>query len=262
MKLHFDFGGVAHSVESIMEFTKEGQPPFWKDLLFRFYPSLDPADFASLSNREREDLLIEFFTDFHQNNRVLIEEKVALANRHWQSHEGVIVSALEDAFEVDLQNSFNDLICHTSFNPISPRYLEDHTFDHFYLESEKGAMGTAIHEIIHFIWFDVWQKVFRDSPEEYESPHLKWILSEMVVEPIMRDPRLAQRNPYYQHKACVYPYFYSLKSEGQPILDRLYEMFSTRSIEEFMADGLKYCRIHEAAIRQHIEASETSLDER
>ena len=44
-----------------------------------------------------------------------------------------------------------------SFNPISPRYLDEQAFDVFWLNSERGALGMALHEIIHFVWFRVWQ---------------------------------------------------------------------------------------------------------
>ncbi len=72
-------------------------------------------------------------------------------------------------------------------NPIEPRFLREHRFDLFYKNSEKGAIGQCIHEIIHFAWFYVWHEIFQDSWGEYERPSLKWILSEMVVESIMKD---------------------------------------------------------------------------
>ncbi len=58
-------------------------------------------------------------------------------------------------------------------------------------------LGVTLHEIIHFVWFHVWNQEFRDSYEEYERPSLKWILSEMVVESIMTDPRPSELNPYF-----------------------------------------------------------------
>jgi hypothetical protein len=39
----------------------------------------------------------------------------------------------------------------------------EHSFDIFYLNSEEGAIGEAIHEMIHFVWFYVWNKTFGDS---------------------------------------------------------------------------------------------------
>ena len=49
------------------------------------------------------------------------------------------------------------------------------------MNSEKGAIGSAIHEIIHFVWFYVWNQTFADSYEEYETLSLKWILSDRGI---------------------------------------------------------------------------------
>ncbi|MDU6976081.1 MAG: hypothetical protein E6370_17585, partial [Clostridiales bacterium] len=143
-----------------------------------------------------------------------------------------------------------------TFNPVCPRYLENNTFDVFYLNSEKGALGLSIHEIIHFVWFHVWNNYFHDSYDEYELPHLKWILSEMVVEPIMRDERLRAINPYFDGGGCVYPYFYTLKIENRPILDILYEMYQSMSMVEFMKKSYELCLEYEALIREHIDTNE------
>lgn len=136
--------------------------------------------------------------------------------------------------------------------------MESHSFDIFYLNSERGALGLAIHEIIHFVWFYVWNQLFEDSYEEYEIPSLKWILSEMVVEPIMSDERLCSINPYFprEHGGCVYPYFYTMKIEGKPILDTLTDMYHSMTIAEFMKAGYEYCVTHEKEIRQHINEAE------
>lgn len=87
-----------------------------------------------------------------------------------------------------------------SLNPIEPRFLKEHCYDTFYLNSAKGAIGDGIHEIIHFIWFYVWNQLFGDNYDEYERPSLKWILSEMVVESVMRDERLSSINPVFPER--------------------------------------------------------------
>ena len=143
-------------------------------------------------------------------------------------------------------------------NPIEPRFLKEHRFDIFYLNSEKGAIGEIIHELIHFIWFHVWNQLFKDDYEEYERPSLKWILSEMVVEPIMRDPRLSSINPYFprENGGCVYPYFFDMKTDGICVLDTLNAMYQTMLMDDFMRSGYTYCLKHEAEIREHIRKSE------
>jgi len=257
MKLKFEYAGVRYSTDTILEFTKAGLSPFWSEPLFHFYPDMVKEHFMRLDDTGRKEYLSEYFTEYESKNRELLAEKLIGYNSYWQKYEAQIVSALEDAFSLDLTDLFNDLRCMTTFCPISPRYLDRHTFDNFYMESEKGALGTAIHEIIHFVWFHVWQNKFHDDPIEYETPHLKWILSEMAVEPIMRDHRLGSINPYYQHKACVYPYFYTMKISGAAVLDVLYNMISAMPIGDAMDAAYRYCAEHEQEICRHIEHCET-----
>ena len=143
--------------------------------------------------------------------------------------------------------------------PVAERrdYIE-HCYDTFYLNSAKGAIGDGIHEIIHFIWFYVWNQLFGDNYDEYERPSLKWILSEMVVESVMRDERLSSINPYFprENGGCVYPYFFDMMVDGKPILDTLDAMYKSQNIEDFMRNSYAYCQEHEAVIREHILKSE------
>lgn len=258
MKLRFEYPGIEYSVDSILEFTGEELSDFWSGLFLHFFPDVDKDAYMAMDEGRRRDYLTDYFTAFEEKNIEMLREKAVLYNEYWMKYEDQITAALEDAFEVDLTDLFNDMTCMITFNPVSPRYLESHTFDSFYLSSEKGALGSAIHEIIHFVWFYVWQRTFRDDVTEYETPHLKWIFSEMAVEPVMRDERLGSINPYYLHKACVYPYFYTMLIEGKPVLDTLYEMFCSMRIQEFMQTGYRFCTDHEEEIRKHMEESESA----
>lgn len=152
-----------------------------------------------------------------------INEKVALYTRHWITCKPQITAALSDAFGVDCANLFNDIRCNLSLNPIEPRFLKERCYDTFYLNSERGAIGGGIHEIVHFVWFYVWNRLFGDNDDEYERPSLKWILSEMVVESVMKDERLSSINPYFprENGGCIYPYFFDMMVDGKLILDTL-----------------------------------------
>ena len=143
-------------------------------------------------------------------------------------------------------------------NPIEPRFLKECCYDTFYLNSEKGAIGGGIHEIIHFVWFYVWNQVLGDSYEEYERPSLKWILSEMVVESVMKDERLSSINPYFprEHGGCIYPYFFDMVVDGKMILDTMDAMYKSQSIADFMRNSYAYCQKFETEIREHISKSE------
>ena len=167
-------------------------------------------------------------------------------------------AALSDAFSLDAAGLFNDLRVCLSLNPIEPRYLREHRFDLFYLNSPHGAVGAALHEIIHFFYFYVWNGLFDDPPDACEAPALPWLLSEMVVEPIMRDERLRSINPYFEREngGCVYPYFYDMTLDGRPLLDTLYEMYRAQPIDAFMRESYAFLQAHEDAVRAHIRRAE------
>ena len=263
MELTFINPGVDKMMESILAFQTDEQTDFWTQPLYRFYPQLDQAYAVSLPFEERKEYLEKTLRTVYTELEDTIEKKITLYSAHWEKHKEQIEAALSDAFGINCADLFNDLRCSVSMNPISPRFLAEHSFEAFYLESERGAIGTAIHEIIHFMWFYVWNKVFQDSYEEYEVPSLKWILSEMVVESIMRDERLSSINPYFPREqgGCVYPYFFDMMVDGKPILDTLDAMYKSQSIENFMRNSYAYCQAHETEIREHIQRSEKAAHE-
>lgn len=256
MKLCYKLADTEKNVSTILEFTKSGVSDFWSMPFFHFYPDIDKTKYKLMSDEKKIVFLQKYFGELKSKNELLLVDKINAYNTYWQRHENEIISKLQNIFQIDLSKLFNDLVCYTSFCPICPRYLAEHSFNNFYLESEKGALGTSMHEIIHFVWFYVWNDFFGDSYAEYEAPNLKWILSEMVVEPIMRYDDLGAINPYFTSKSCVYPYFYTLKIDDEPILDKLYKMLTSMPIKMFMEQSYELCIKHEQSIRKHIQSNE------
>ena len=258
MELQVRNPGVDYMIERVLDFQSEDTSDFWSAPLYHFYPQLDRNYAAALPWQERKAYFSQVLRQIYAEEESIIEDKAKSYGAHWASCKEQITQALSDAFAIDCNAILNDMVCNVSLNPIEPRFLQSHTFDIFYKNSANGAIGEAIHEIIHFVWFHVWNQLFADSYEEYESPSLKWILSEMVVEPIMRDVRLRSINPYFPREkgGCVYPYFYTMQIGGTCILDTLWEMFRSMSISEFMKNSYRYCLVHETQIRQHIQQAE------
>lgn len=260
MEVTFVNPGVDYMIQQIMAFQTEDQSAFWSEPLYHFYPQLDKTHATRLPFPERTDYIERTLRAVYVELEDTINDKVTLYCRHWAVCKAQITAALSDAFGVDCSKLFNDLRCNVTMNPIMPRFLQDHSFDVFYLASEKGAIGLSLHEIIHFVWFYIWNRLFGDSYDEYERPSLKWILSEMVVESVMRDERLSCINPYFprEHGGCIYPYFFDMEVDGKLILDTLDAMYKSQSIEDFMRNSYAYCQEHEVEIRSHIEKSENN----
>lgn len=258
MELNFVNPGVEYMINSIMEFQEDKIGTYWSDSLFYFYPSLDKEVLRKMEKTERKNYIENALRMEYKEIESVIADKIKQYEQQWRKCEEQITAALSEAFEIDCKNAFGNMTCRVSMNPICPRYLEEQVFDVFYLNSERGAIGMAIHEIIHFVWFYVWNTHFKDNAKEYEIPHLKWILSEMTVEPIMRDERLATINPYFHYDyeqkqgGCVYECFYEMKIEGKPILDTLYEMYQNYGITGYMEQAYGFCQTYEKEIRDQM----------
>ena len=70
----------------------------------------------------------------------------------------------------------------------------------------------------------------------------------MAVEPLMRDRRLAEINPYFQD-GCAYEYFYDMKIGGEKLFDQLERLHRENDILGFMQKGYAFCREHDPEIR-------------
>ena len=257
MEITFVNPGANYMIQQIMAFQTENESAFWSEPLFHFYPQLDKVHTNSLPLLRRREYIEHTLRAVYTELEKVIDKKVILYSQYWNVCKIQITSALSDAFQVDCSELFNDLQCKVSMNPIGPRFLKEHSFDIFYLNSEKGAIGVSIHEIIHFVWFYVWHRLFKDSYDEYERPSLKWVLSEMIVESVMKDKRLSSINPYFprENGGCIYPYFFDMRAGGTLILDTLDAMYRTQCIEDFMRNSYAYCKEHETEIREHIVKS-------
>jgi hypothetical protein len=262
MNLTFRNPGFDHSIDSILLFQTDDQTPYWSDTLLYFYPQIDKAELAKRDLAGRRQYIYDRLSGvYHTELKRELDQKVADYTAHFARHKEQIEDALSEAFDMDTRSVFNDLVGNITLNPVGPRFLKERSFDIFYKSSERGALGMSLHEIIHFLWFDVWHRHFGDSYAEYETPSLKWSLSEMVVESIMRDPRLSSINPYFprENGGCVYPYFQDMVIEDRPILDTLDALYRANSMPDFMKLSYAYCLRHEAAIRAHIEKAEQAF---
>ena len=177
MEVTFVNPGVDYMIERIMAFQTEDESAFWSAPLYYFYPQLDKDYATNLPFPERKEYIERTMRAVYIDLEDTINDKIASYSRHWAVCKEQITSALSDAFGVDCASLFNDMRCNVSLNPIEPRFLKERCYDTFYLNSERGAIGGGIHEIVHFVWFYVWNRLFEDSYDEYERPSINWILS-------------------------------------------------------------------------------------
>ena len=122
MEVTFVNPGVDYMIQGIMEFQTEDESAFWSEPLYHFYPQLDKAYATSLPFAERKSYIERTMQTVYDELEGTINEKVALYARHWNTCKAQITAALSDAFDVDCERLFNDLLCNLSMNP------SDHDF--------------------------------------------------------------------------------------------------------------------------------------
>lgn len=261
MHIEFSNPGFEHSIESMLLFQTDGETAYWTDSIYYFYPNLDKSHIDSLNSAGKREYITAQLRKTYDSLQDTWAEKLDAYNLHWKKHRIQVNDALSDAFGVDAHSLFNDLKGYITLNPVCPRFLRERCIDMFHLNSHRGCIGLTIHEMIHFLWFHVWNAIHHDSYDEYERPSLKWIFSEMVVESIMSDERLSRINPYFprENGGCVYGYFQDMVIENRPILKTLDEIYRANPMPAFMKHGYDYCLENEAAIRAHIEKAEQAF---
>jgi len=112
----------------------------------------------------------------------------------------------------------------------------------------------AVHEIIHFFWFNLWHELFGDSPEFYEQPHLPWIVSELAIDAIFSDKRLNYliTNPEAAARpASGYPMFYEITTPDGPITDIARKIYKANNIRGFMREIYELCEQNYDAIGKY-----------
>lgn len=258
MQLTFPNPGPDYAIDSIMGFQQGNESAFWSEPLYHFYPQIDRSRTMAMTCEDRRRYIADALTAHYRDVAQTIDEKYVRYAAHWEQHREQVEAALSEAFDVPCVELLNDMRCFVTLNSVMPRCLTQHTFDVFYLSSERGALGLALHEIVHLVWFYVWHDEFGDDWNDYEAPSLPWIFSEMVVESVMRDARLSSINPYFprENGGCVYPYFFTMQTSDGPALNVLDRLYRARPIRAFMRDGYAWCQAHEQEIRAHIAKAE------
>lgn len=253
MTLHIEVMEKENSVSSCLMFQDDETTPYWKEPLFNVYPFLDRNIGLNSSWEKRREYLTQELSAYYSQIKDELDEKAKIFNKHWAYKEENVIKIFSKVFNIDCNSIFNNMAAEISINPICPRDLKEKSFTIFYKSDESRFLETTLHESIHFVWFYLWQNYFKDNIEEYEGPHLKWVLSEMVVDTFVNHSDIGKLFSKESRSSAVYKYFYTMNVCNEPILDTLAKFYKkAKSIKEFMEISYKYCQDNEEKIRKQM----------
>ncbi|MBO5309664.1 MAG: hypothetical protein J6A98_00480 [Clostridia bacterium] len=178
----------------------------------------------SLSKADRDKIITKLY---HENQNEM-QNAAARFQQAWDNARDFINNEFVKIFGKEF--SFN-CCARINLNPTSPRFLQEKMFDLHYECTEEYMLLNTVHELVHFAWFEIWKENFPDhKPQEYDWPHLDWLISEIVIEPIFKFSNLKKittLNP-------AYDYFYEEKIDGKTLAELANNFYqSSTNIHDF-----------------------------
>jgi len=221
----------------------------WSPKILSRYPVLN----ANLENTQeiskRKRITHKFFRKFILENKNLMKKKTLLFQKEWDKINNSYMKTLSFIVEIDWSEKDKKMLAFVSPNSICPRNIKERWFDVFFSSSVEHMKGTAIHEILHFLYFEKWKQVFPETSEkEFNSPYLVWKLSEMVPPVILSDKKIQK---IFLHTPGVYQEYKKLKIKGKPLLDYIQKFYSNRrNFEDFLKKSWIFVKKHEKEINK------------
>ena len=256
MRLIWKHKDFKDDIDFILFHQQDNTSDWWRKQLFNVYPDLDYEYSKSLPELERFEYIIEQMKIQAEKRKTIIDNSIKVFSAEWEQQiADKINDVFSSAFDNNCDDILNDMVALVGLNPICPRDVKTHTFDIYHYFSPVYAITTALHEITHFVWFYFWNKHFSDDFSEYDFPHLKWLLSEIVVETIIRNSKI--NDLIGQPQYIAYSYFYDMNINGEPIFDVMKKYYLNRKdIYDFMDKSFGWIKQNESELRQKIAEAE------
>ena len=153
MKLTFQVPTLDQVLETTLWTQEDGITPYWRDALYQEYPEIDKEKALALPEKERMTYVGDILSQIYHKKQGEFEKLVQMWQAKWNKELPQIELAFSKAYELDVKPVLNNVIGYANLNPVCPRYLDVHTFYVFYKMDIERIIRTAMHEIMHFLWF-------------------------------------------------------------------------------------------------------------
>lgn len=194
---------------------------YWRNRIFKRHPKLKSIDKVELMG---------YIKEYYDKHKDFLEKAVNNFQLEWDKLNDSFINALSEVTETRIPNRI--VKAFVSINPICPRNISNWFFNIFYKQNKVDMIKTISHELTHFFYFKKWSEVFDDNPNTYESPHLNWALSELLVSVILNDSRI---KAITKVNARSYDYFYKRKINGKSLVKHFSNIYADKkSFNDFL----------------------------
>ncbi len=122
---------------------------------------------------------IKYIDDFYTKNRLLLTEAKENINNLLKTKQDAFYLAINEVFGEDIPKE--KYIGSLSIFNCNPRYPETKTFQIFYKKNNLDMLEVALHESLHFIFFNYCDNYFYEETKDLnKNSGSYWELSEIV----------------------------------------------------------------------------------
>jgi len=248
-KVEFKIASIEHMLPPIYTFLNPSKNDWdWSHYILKKYPNLKKELQHIKNTKKRKEIIKNFFTNFLKQNKHILEKKTKIFQKEWNKVNNKFMETLSEILEINWSKKDKKIVAYLSLNPICPRNIKNKTFDMYYNSPIEWMVAGSMHEILHFLYFKKWKKIFPKTDEkEFDSPYLVWHLSEMVPKPILYDKKIQNIHKY---KPLVYHEYENIQIKGKSLLKFLQEFYSNRKdFEDFLRKSWNFTKKHEKKIK-------------
>ncbi|MGN1227141.1 MAG: hypothetical protein ACI4TX_00695 [Christensenellales bacterium] len=199
--------------------------------------NLDKSELIALSNEELKEKINQSVSEIYLQRAddfmQMLDELCKKVDENYQ----FVLDEFSRIFGVGYKDEQEYKVC-IGVSQICPRYLSDYSFDVCLNHSIDDNFETILHELTHFYWFDKITKLYPNiKKSEFEQPHLTWLLSEIVVDAILKNSNF---NKFLVYKPA-YNYFYEVDFNGKNMMDLFSDMYKkSKDMEEFIVASTEF----------------------
>ncbi len=239
-KIKFSVGKLDEYFYMINKFLNPKKEEWdWSEYIFKEYPQLKKEFGTRRCKRWRKETAYNFFKKQLKQKKPQLQKKAKQFQASWDRINNV---------EQEWPKQDKKIQARITLNPICPRNIKDRTFDLYYMMGLKRMKNTAIHETLHYIYFEKWKRVFpKTKTREFDAPYLVWHLSEMVPQVILMDKRIQK---VHKHDARAYDTYQNCLIQGKPLMAHLQKLYNQRKdFEDFLKKSWAFEKKHDKKIK-------------
>lgn len=153
--------------------------------VIQLHPKL--SEIREMSESSAKNLISKYFDEFYLEHQDGLEQSKKEAENIWLKKQEFFFKACDRYFE-DHPWPEGKYETYPSITDCNPRFLENKTFQ-FYWQHRQGFSLVAVHEMLHFLFFDLAKKLIPSINSEDQK---LWAISEVFNGLIMEEVDFVQ----------------------------------------------------------------------